>query len=133
MIETLKNAFANKDIRRKILLTLLLLAVFRIGCYIPVPGLANRLLTDAVTTNDFLGLMSAAHAFNHGFSRMARSMRWGYYICRGIVEAALAFMLLYAPNDAEHIYFHIIVFGIQLIVSAFNTFPPVKEYLSRAK
>ena len=81
----------------------------------------------------FLGLMSAAHAFNHGFSRMARSMRWGYYICRGIVEAALAFMLLYAPNDAEHIYFHIIVFGIQLIVSAFNTFPPVKEYLSRAK
>ena len=58
MIETLKNAFANKDIRRKILLTLLLLAVFRIGCYIPVPGLANRLLTDAVTTNDFLGLMS---------------------------------------------------------------------------
>ena len=58
MIETLKNAFANKDIRRKILLTLLLLAVFRIGCYIPVPGLANGLLTDAVTTNDFLGLMS---------------------------------------------------------------------------
>ena len=58
MIETLKNAFANKDIRKKILLTLLLLAVFRIGCYIPVPGLANGLLTDAVTTNDFLGLMS---------------------------------------------------------------------------
>ena len=58
MIETLKNAFANKDIRKKILLTLLLLVVFRIGCYIPVPGLARGLLTDAVTTNDFLGLMS---------------------------------------------------------------------------
>ena len=58
MIETLKNAFANKDIRKKILLTLLLLIVFRIGCYIPVPGLARGLLSDAVTTNDFLGLMS---------------------------------------------------------------------------
>ena len=58
MIETIKNAFANKDIRKKILLTLLLLVVFRIGCYIPVPGLARGLLTDAVTTNDFLGLMS---------------------------------------------------------------------------
>ena len=58
MIETLKNAFANKDIRKKILLTLLLLVVFRIGCYIPVPGLARGLLSDAVTTNDFLGLMS---------------------------------------------------------------------------
>lgn len=42
MIETLKNAFANKDIRKKILLTLLLLVVFRIGCYIPVPGLARE-------------------------------------------------------------------------------------------
>ena len=58
MIETIKNAFANKDFRKKILLTLLLLVVFRIGCYIPVPGLARGLLTDAVTTNDFLGLMS---------------------------------------------------------------------------
>ncbi len=58
MIETLKNAFANKDIRKKILLTLLLLIVFRIGCYIPVPGLARGLLSDAVTSNDFLGLMS---------------------------------------------------------------------------
>ena len=58
MIETLKNAFANKDIRKKILLTLLLLVVFRIGCYIPVPGLARGLLENAVTSNDFLGLMS---------------------------------------------------------------------------
>ncbi len=29
MIETLKNAFRNKDIRRKIFITLLLLLVFR--------------------------------------------------------------------------------------------------------
>ena len=58
MIETLKNAFANKDIRKKILLTLLLLLVFRLGCYIPVPGLARGLLTDAVDSNSFLELMS---------------------------------------------------------------------------
>ena len=79
----------------------------------------------------FLGLMSAAHAFNHAFSRMARSLRWGYYLCRGIVETALAFLLLYAPNDPEHIFFHIIVFGMQLVVAAFNTFPPIKEYLAK--
>ena len=58
MIETLKNAFANKDIRKKILLTLLLLVVFRIGCYIPVPGIARGLLTEAVDVNSFLELMS---------------------------------------------------------------------------
>ena len=58
MIETLKNAFRNKDIRRKIFLTLLLLLIFRIGCYIPVPGLLRSQFESAVTGNDFLTLMS---------------------------------------------------------------------------
>ena len=58
MIETLKNAFRNKDIRRKIFITLLLLLIFRLGCYIPVPGLARSAFQDAITGNDFLQLMS---------------------------------------------------------------------------
>ena len=58
MIETLKNAFRNKDIRRKIFITLLLLLVFRVGCYIPVPGLDRGQFESAVTGNDFLQLMS---------------------------------------------------------------------------
>ena len=58
MLETLKNAFRNKDIRKKILMTLLLLLLFRIGCYIPVPGLDRKVFVDAVGSNDFLALMS---------------------------------------------------------------------------
>ena len=58
MIETLKNAFRNKDIRRKIFITLLLLLVFRLGCYIPVPGLDRSQFESAITGNDFLQLMS---------------------------------------------------------------------------
>ena len=58
MIETLKNAFRNKDIRKKIILTLLLLLLFRVGCYIPIPGLTRDTFADAVTGNDFLALMS---------------------------------------------------------------------------
>ena len=58
MLETIKNAFRNKDIRKKIFLTLLLLLVFRIGCYIPVPGLLRSQFESAVTGNDFLTLMS---------------------------------------------------------------------------
>ena len=58
MIETLKNAFRNKDIRRKIFLTLFLLLVFRLGCYIPVPGLDRGQFESAITGNDFLQLMS---------------------------------------------------------------------------
>lgn len=60
MIETLKNAFRNKDIRRKIFITLFLLLVFRLGCYIPVPGLDRGVFEDYVTNggNSFLQLMS---------------------------------------------------------------------------
>lgn len=58
MIETLKNAFRNKDIRKKIILTLLLLLLFRVGCYIPIPGLTRDTFSSAVTGNDFLSLMS---------------------------------------------------------------------------
>lgn len=81
----------------------------------------------------FLGLMEGAHAFNHAFSRIARSQRCIYYLGKGTIELIFAFLLLYRPSDAEHIHFHIIVFGAQLIVEAFTTFPPIKEFLSRKK
>ena len=58
MIETLKNAFQNKEIRKKILMTLLILLIFRIGCYIPIPGLSRNFIESSISGNDFLGLMS---------------------------------------------------------------------------
>lgn len=79
----------------------------------------------------FLGLMEGAHAFNHAFSRIARSERCVYYLGKGLVEVILAFLLLYEPSDSHHIYLHIIVFGVQMIFDAFTTFPPLKEYLAR--
>ena len=39
MFETLKNAFKNKDVRRKILITLALLFIYRLGCWVPIPGI----------------------------------------------------------------------------------------------
>ena len=38
MLETLKNAFRVKEIRKKILFTLVMLVVIRIGSQLPVPG-----------------------------------------------------------------------------------------------
>ncbi len=58
MFETLKNAFRNPDIRKKLLMTLLVLFIFRLGCYIPVPGLVRGTFEDAILGNDFLQLMS---------------------------------------------------------------------------
>ncbi len=58
MLKTFLNAFADKQVRTKILLTLLVLLVFRLGCYIPVPGLDASLIKDYVATNDFLQTLS---------------------------------------------------------------------------
>ena len=41
MLKTLKNAFKVKEIRKKILYTLAMLVVIRIGSQLPVPGV-NR-------------------------------------------------------------------------------------------
>lgn len=79
----------------------------------------------------FLGLIEGAHAFNHAFSRIARSERSVYYIGKGVIEIILAFILLYEPSNPDHIPLHIIVFGVQMIFDAITTFPPLKEYLAR--
>lgn len=38
MFKTLFSAFKIKDVRRKLLLTLLLLFIYRLGCWLPIPG-----------------------------------------------------------------------------------------------
>ena len=59
MFETIKNCFKNKDIRRKIWITLLLLLVFRLGCYIPVPGIDVKTFGEAIKGQSFLNIMAA--------------------------------------------------------------------------
>lgn len=57
MFETLKNAFKTKEIRVKIWMTLLLILVYRIGCYIPIPTL-NATVVENSLQGDFLGILS---------------------------------------------------------------------------
>ncbi len=59
MFETLKNAFKTKEIRVKIWLTLALILVYRIGCYVPVPTFDAAAMTKAAEFgNDFLGILN---------------------------------------------------------------------------
>ncbi|MCH5350654.1 MAG: preprotein translocase subunit SecY [Clostridiales bacterium] len=65
MFETLKNAFKNKEVRTKILITIGLLFIYRLGCWIPIPGLNFGALDAAFTSeggvfseNGLLGLLS---------------------------------------------------------------------------
>ena len=61
MFETLKNAWKVKDIRIKIIITILLLLVYRIGCYIPVPGVDFAQINTVFggTGADFQTIMNA--------------------------------------------------------------------------
>ena len=59
MLQTIINALKVKEIRRKVYMMLLLLLVFRIGCFIPVPGLDRETFSSVVSDNDFLKLMSS--------------------------------------------------------------------------
>ncbi|MCH5143194.1 MAG: preprotein translocase subunit SecY [Clostridiales bacterium] len=61
MFETIKNCFKVKEIRKKIFLTLILLLIFRLGCYIPVPGIKVSEFRSVINdpNNAFLGVLSS--------------------------------------------------------------------------
>ena len=58
MLETFKNAWKVVEIRKKLLFTLLIVAIFRIGCCIPVPGVDMEEVAKVVNGNSFFGLFN---------------------------------------------------------------------------
>ncbi len=44
MLDTLKNLFAVADLRNRVLFTLGMLAVYRVGNFIPTPGVNSEAL-----------------------------------------------------------------------------------------
>lgn len=59
MFETLKNAFRSKEIRVKIWITLALILVYRIGCYIPIPTFNVAAMQQAEAfSSDFLSILN---------------------------------------------------------------------------
>ncbi len=57
MFKTLGSALKNRELRKGLLITLLLLLVYRLGCFLPTPGLSADLYSD-LSTNDATGLLS---------------------------------------------------------------------------
>ena len=52
MFKTIKNALKTPDVRKRILYTLLLIVIFRLGCYITVPGVNSITLNEAMSSNN---------------------------------------------------------------------------------
>ena len=61
MLETLRNAFKIKDIRKKIIFTFLMLIVIRIGSCLPIPGVDSDVFANwfASQTADGMGFFDA--------------------------------------------------------------------------
>ena len=58
MLETLKNAWRVKELRNKILYTLLIIVIFRIGSVIPVPYINPDMIKAATGDNSFFNYLS---------------------------------------------------------------------------
>ncbi len=60
-MSTLQNIFAIPELRRRILFTLGMLAVYRVGCHVPTPGIDAQVLAKFFegTEGTLLGLVSA--------------------------------------------------------------------------
>ena len=57
MFKTFINAWKVKDIRTKMLFTLLLIVVYRFGSFIPIPGVNATALAETVKQYDLLGFL----------------------------------------------------------------------------
>ena len=93
MFKTIKNAFKTPDVRKRILYTLLLIVIFRLGCYITVPGVNSITLTEAMSSNT--GVAGLIDLISGGaFSRFSLfAMSISPYITASIVIQLLGMII----------------------------------------
>ncbi len=58
MLEAVRNAFRLPDLRRKLLVTLGILVIYRLLAHIPVPGVNTQALQTIFSSNQLLGLLN---------------------------------------------------------------------------
>lgn len=76
MIETIKNAWKIPELRKRILFTLLMLLVYRLGSFIAVPFIDKTVLSALVSGNSVLGLFNVISGDNFkNFSIFAMSIQ----------------------------------------------------------
>ncbi|MBR6033222.1 MAG: preprotein translocase subunit SecY [Clostridia bacterium] len=94
MFKTIKNALKTPDVRKKLMYTLVLIVIFRLGCFITVPGVDAVALED-VMRNGATGLSGLVDIISGGaFSRFSVfAMTISPYITASIVIQLLAMII----------------------------------------
>ena len=93
MFKTIKNALKTPDVRKKLLYTLLLIVIFRLGCYTTVPGVDTFALSEAF--GEANGMASLIDLISGGaFSRFSIfAMSISPYITASIVLQLLSMVI----------------------------------------
>ncbi|MCX4304023.1 MAG: preprotein translocase subunit SecY [Clostridia bacterium] len=94
MFKTIKNALKTPEVRKKILYTLLLIVIFRFGCYLTVPGVDTFTLAEQMNsaTGSVAGLINTISG--GAFSRLSIfAMTITPYITSSIVIQLLAMII----------------------------------------
>ena len=93
MFKTIKNALKTPEVRKKLLYTLVLIIVFRLGCFITIPGVDAFALNEAMgSANGIAGLINIISG--GAFSRFSIfAMTISPYITASIVIQLLAMVI----------------------------------------
>lgn len=92
MFQTIRNALKTPEVRKKLLYTLILIVIFRLGCYITVPGVDSFQLAEAFKGQ---GIASLIDMISGGaFSRLSVfAMSISPYITASIVIQLLGMVI----------------------------------------
>ncbi|MTV27197.1 preprotein translocase subunit SecY [Nitriliruptoraceae bacterium ZYF776] len=95
MLRAFVNAFKIPDLRRKLLFTLGIIAVYRIGAWIPVPGVDVDLLRSLTGTGGASGLIGIVNVFAGGALAQMAVFALGImpYITASIIMQLLAVVI----------------------------------------
>jgi preprotein translocase subunit SecY len=95
MLRAFINAFKIPDLRRKLLFTLGIIAVYRIGGWIPIPGIEVELLRDAVGGGAAGGIVGIINVFAGGALQQMAVFALGImpYITASIIMQLLAVVI----------------------------------------
>ena len=94
MFNTIRNALKTPEVRKKLLYTLLLIVIFRLGCFITVPGVDTFALSEYMSSSagGFAGLINMISG--GAFSRLSIfAMSITPYITASIVLQLLAMVI----------------------------------------
>lgn len=96
-IETLKNIWSIKELKDRILFTVLVLAVYRLGSFVVLPGVSTNLLEGATANQSKNDLLSLINTFTGGAFNQGSIFALGImpYITASIIVQLLGFAVPY--------------------------------------